>query len=288
MKKAVTVIVLILAIMICGACNSPQEIDDLKSQIVALEQLIASQQRLVDDLKTKNAEFQNKFGENDQSVISMREKIDKLQKQNDLYKAQINNLSGIPIEFTAEKPIYEPRGEVDESVVFNTPGSAYREFSDYFEQNHPYGEKNVLAFKHNDNDDIKMYDEYYAVRTKAGEVLITQYLIFYDEIFGSYDKDKYVQIVPGRTNYSLSMQFYWGPTYSANNRFTEFEIEFGHYYVEHEIVDKILTYETKYFNIFSSGICIGTCYYSNCCYISHTGIQDYIVNRLTAIKGAEK
>ncbi len=281
MKKVVTVIVLILALMICGACNSPPEIDDLKSQTAALEQLIAtqqglidSQQGLIDGLKTQIEEFQNKFGENDQSIISMREKIDELQKRNDLYKAQLRNLTGVPIEYTAEKPEYITDGSGETVVVYqNEPGysTPFLDFLEYNKENRPFGDKKVYVLRPNDYEDEGWgmaaggYRRKYGIYEQDGKLFVRMVMYsVYDEVFGAgYAGEGSLR--GGSLNINLTLAPF-DPQEIREMRYDTFVMEFG----------KAADNYNNYINIYLGNFCIGVCYYELNSYISYTGFKDFL------------
>ncbi len=278
MKKVVTVIVLILAIMICGACNSPQEIDDLKSQTAALEQLIATQQGLID-------EMQSKLNDNDQNVALMQEKIDELQKQNDLYKAQLRNLTGVPITITADNPEFFQKSNENIVVKFeSTPEciTPFLDFLEYNKENRPLDDKKVYVFRPKDCEDEGpgLFDggdirEYY-IAEKDGEAMVYEKMYIYDEIFGA----GFAQKENETEGKSLCLYLFMKPldeqTVSEMDReYWNFELKFGE---GRYLLDFFQSY--NYANIYLDNICIGTCYYDADCYISYTGFRDYLYENL--------
>lgn len=293
MKKILTAVVLILTIILFGACTTSQnkddsqlQIDALKQQTATLEQLISSQQELINSLIEQMKEFQNKLGDNDKNMTVMQEKIDELQSQNNLYKAQLRNLIGQPIEYIAKEPVYNQTENEKILIMFeSTPDqpTPFLDFLKYYKENRPLGENKTYILRPDDCEDEGMgimagaFERRYFIIDQDGEQMVYEKMCVRSEVLGpGYIREGYSPNASG----SLMMYLFWKPLDAQT--LDSMQTDFKNLWLEFGKTDETNEYfgNYEYVNIFLDGICIGTSYYNAFCYISYTGFKDFIIEHL--------
>ncbi len=271
MKKLIPIIVFMFAVLFCVACTVPA--NDYDSKIKELEQKIASQQQLID-------EMQNKLDSDDE----IEAELEKQKELNELYKKQFRNLTGKPIEFTAKAPIYGNKEEDETIVEYDSfTDNPYMAFENYYKENRPIADDYIYyVFRPDDYLDEKkvlIADNYtnrhYYLVKQDENFLVNEALIIYDEVFDDGTWDEELEDYAPSWKESFHLVFYMAPVEKYSEKlydYKSFRLEFGQ-------TDSGSTY----FNMFINTYCIGTCYYQTNCYVSYTGFKEYLYDRLVTI-----
>ncbi len=277
MKKTLVALVLIMAICLCGAC-APN--DDNTTQ---LQEQITQMQQLIDSLSEQMEEEQSNSSD-------LMKRIEELQRQNDIYKGKLLNLGGLPIEFTESAPVYGPREGEETLAEFDaqTNGNAYQAIVDYIKGQELF--EGAVLFKPDNYDVVaenNIYNAKYAISVKDEEIMVKESIAIYDEVFGMTKRKPHRIPRPGDTigyDKSFELRFYFDPNEVRIDITDDFDIKFG----VREINYEHLTFTETYFNLYQLDHCFGTCYYDSYCYLSYTGLEDYLFNRITYISKEDR
>lgn len=280
MKRTAIIILSVLAVTFFGACGQSytEDIDLLTETIQSLNAQIDELNEQIDQLKAQS----------EQADSQTAESLAKQSEQIELLEAQIENLMGVPVEYTEDAPVFGPRENDIEMVSYDNymynpdnPGSmsiqeafdAYRQYIS--DKLLPTTDGSFFVFAPDTYDDAedwhfhwrtKRFAVYTKDRTLSDPILYEQ-IDAYDEILADRSAYKY-EGYDGGTTRSYRLLIYFSPVdYETNCHWLNFSLKFGNNSTyEHYGVGKM----PQYFNIYFGDTCIGTAYYQLNSYVSHS------------------
>ncbi len=312
MKRLICLLLTIIAMLSLLGCNNETEdrIAELEAKLQAQsESLLALQQsndglqEKVNSLLQKNNDLQSKLDDNDIEKEELNEQIE-------LMDAQIWNLTGNEINYTAQMPVFEqmpdtPSGqyegyelykEFDRSDYYNeiiweaeeqgiyVPDPTFEKYYEYCVEQ--FGDEfdflllapMLTIYDYNFVSMARNY-EVYVKRDEDKEiidVLFVEFFRFYSYVLG--DGEWHSGFVDGQDHTSMTIKMvsrghkltFWGPT--------------GYAYKYGKESDK---YPSNYVNIYESpeeligGLCVATCYFESSAYMSERWFEgEYLYNYL--------
>lgn len=259
-----------------------EQIEQLNREISGLKQKAETSDRLSSELEELNERLQE-----------LDQRLQALEEQSALYQAQIENLAGEEIEYTAKAPIFAPKkgAVIIQSVnnrdhMENDDYSAFADFYAYYQREieGKYG-LNFYLVDPNDHETgwighFRDKEFIFSAEQADGENLtqpmLYERLSIYDEVLKQYPGYEYEGSgLAGGANYSIDMKLYLMPFPEEIIKDQIIRLEFGNN----------SSYGTdEYFNLYLEGTCVGTCYFKRSCYISKTWLtkffkRNYIKNR---------
>lgn len=292
-KKILSLALAACTLFSCVACDNSQEEyqNALSQEIAALTQQISTLTQQVSDLTT---ELQALQASQEQQTAESEALRQQLQKQTDaltLMEKRLNNLMGVPIEYTAEAPVYLPRGEefvyksftnhIDESYV------PFIEFKNYLQNEFSIQYPFTFYFL-NPGDDEGGWEshhrrKYYAITSESvpeNDILtspmIYEELMIYDEILGDSTEFQY-EGLDGNVVWSIYLQLcFTSLPQDIPKEFHPIYLNLIFGKTNNEVWD-------KYFNIYVNQICIGTCYFQTTAYVSQTWFENYFYENLVRV-----
>lgn len=293
MKKKFSLVLLFILLFtfFLSACYNPNtEISELTKSIQSLQQQLEELTSEIEKLKEQSDKNQNEQLEGNEQL---KQQLQELTDQIDFMQKQLENLTGEPIAFTAEEPVYGPREREETVASFTNRGpDDYDAFADFYNycQNNIGNKLNEDFYILNPGDNeigwlpyIREKDYYITAERIESDgtfisPMISEYLQIYDKVLGDATLYK-LEGFEGGTELSFVMQVYLAPVPQDFETSFAPSIEFGNKNTDRYWKSGIWK-EEPYFNIYLGQRCIGTCYYYTNCYISKTWFEKYLFKNL--------
>ncbi|MBQ4049188.1 MAG: hypothetical protein IJD07_00840 [Clostridia bacterium] len=287
MKRIIATMLAISMVFSFSACNDAEKerYDALTEQISKLTEQIGA---LTGEITTLTSELESLKQSSGQSISDLEQKLQTQLDEMELMQKKIDNLTGDPIEFTEEAPMYGSRDSTKYTVqeFLGHHGSEnifFKDFENYLLNDFSQQYSNNLLYFNFPQDTGSLYASE-AYRIYAKEILedgtlvspgVYQYFYYVSDVIGDNSIDYLNEIgYSGARRHSLLIQMYWGECEQDKNKLGECYLKFG------EDKERDRNYANVYEYYREDGHkkvrCIGTVFYNERAYVSKTWFEKFI------------
>lgn len=227
-----------------------------------------------DSQNEQYAQLLQKIEEIEAALDAQSKNVDKLTEELEFYKRQIDNLRGAPIQYIAEKPLFELTAPNRKLlyIVKNPTENIFATFKNYYKNTFNRG---FIGFIPNGSRNLKSDTSYYAVYSETenstDKFLALSRIGYYDPVIGMSGKDN-PDGISIQTDCITDQSFYLLPqteTAYLNLCFLEFgQLDQPWLYVNYR----------NYCNIYMYDECIATCYFHLNGYMSYDYFESFILS----------
>lgn len=295
MKRIIATMLAISMVFSFSACNDAEKerYDALSEQISKLTEQIGT---LTGEITTLTSELESLKQSSGQSISDLEQKLQTQLDEMELMQKKIDNLTGVPIEFTEEAPVYGPREDSQRYFYSHFDGEnsdPLGEFKNYIlndlAKNQPYDflyfDRQEYELGYFDPHDCGRYCHYEVNALGKDEngtlisPMIQETISIYDEALGCALYEKYINGIEGGAAESLFFILYMPPFESEIKfRSTRITLKFGN-----NATNDRYRHNT-YINIYYGEQCIATCTYKVGAYISKTWLEVLFAKNLKGTK----